>query len=330
MYPIIYFLAQNRCVASEIAGPVDVFNTANLLIENIEGKDAEKLRWKIVTVDGKPVSNTMGMEFKADMSLDEVQAPGWLYVPGVMYETEEKLTDYLEVNNALMKKLKSFESQQISFAANCTGTFVLAEAGILNGKQATTTWWLADFFQRRYPAVDLKHKQLITDNENVVCSGTATAHLELSLLLVHKMLGPKYAHLCSKYLLIENRHKSQAAYQSLTKGSSKEPFIQAAKNYLLARLNQEIRIDDLAATLAVSNRTLIRRFNKYTGDSPQKYLQKLRIERSKHLLESSKMSSSDVMYRVGYQDSSTFRRLFKRYTGLTPVQYREKYAVKSH
>jgi transcriptional regulator GlxA family with amidase domain len=330
MLPQIYILIQDQIAVSGIAGPVDVFNTANLLIENIAGQDAEKLHWKIVSPNGEAVSNTLGMELKADMTLNEIKQPGWLYIPGIMLESEQKIESYLNDRKQVISQLKQLKHKGINIAANCTSVFFLAEAGFLDGKQATITWWLADYFRQKYPTIDLHEEKVIVDAGDIICSGAATAYMELALLLVEKILGEKYAYLCSKYLLIDSGKKSQAAFKKLTPNSAQDPIIQAAKKYLLARLNQEIRIDDLANALAVSNRTLIRRFKKSTGDSPQQYIQKLRIERSKHLLESSSLSANKIMERVGYQNDSTFRRLFKRYTSLTPTQYRQKFSSKEH
>jgi len=327
MLPKIYIFIQDQCAASGVAGPVDVFNTANLLIENIAGPDAEKLSWKMVSANGEPVSTTLGVELKAELSLDEVRQPGWLYIPGVMLETEQKIEAYLNDRVQVISQLKRLRNNGVSMAANCTSVFFLAEAGFLDDKPATITWWIAEYFQRKYPAIDLREEQVVIDGGDIICSGAATAYMELALLLVEKVLGEKYAYLCSKYLLIDCGKKSQTAFKKLTIASAKEPVILAAKKYLLARLNQQIRIDDLASALAVSNRTLIRRFKKITGDSPQQYIQKLRIERSKHLLESSSLTTTEIMQRVGYQDASTFRRLFRRYTSLTPVQYRQKFSI---
>lgn len=326
MIPTIYILALDQTSASSVAGPIDIFHTTNLIIKNIAGKDAGQLKWKIVGLRGGEICSASGMKFKSDMLLDQVTEPGWLFIPGIIIENETKMQAYLEMNQELAVKLKNFFDLGFGIAANCTGTFLLAESGILDGKSATTTWWLEDLFQKRYPRIDLDVDSLIIKHDKVMCSGAATAHMELSLSLVEKLVGGKYAHLCSKYLLMENRHKSQAPYRRLT-NLNKDPFIQSANRYLLEHLHEELRMEDVASALAVSNRTLIRRFKQSIGDSPIQYVQKLRIERSKYLLETSSLPTGEVMERVGYQDDSTFRRIFKRYTGLTPGQYRHKFSM---
>jgi len=326
MIPTIYILALEQTSASSIAGPIDVFHTTNLIIRSLAGQGAGQLKWKIVGLKRGEICSASGMRFKSDMLLDQVTEPGWIYVPGIIIENEANMQAYLEQNQELAVKLKNFFDLGFNIATNCTGTFLLAESGLLDGKTSTTTWWLEGLFIKRYPRIDLDVDSLIIQHDRLMCTGAATAHMELALTLVENMVGGKYAHLCSKYLLMENRHKSQAPYRRLTK-LNKDPFLQAANNFLLAHLHEKLRMEDVANALSISNRTLIRRFKQITGDSPIQYVQKLRIERSKYLLETSNLPLTEVMGRVGYHDDSTFRRIFKRYTGLTPGQYRHKFSM---
>lgn len=326
MIPPIYILAQGQTSASSVAGPIEIFHTANLLIKNIVGTDAEKISWKIVSLEETDVCTATGLTLKSEMRLDQVRQPGWIYIPGVIVENETEMQAYLETNSHLANKLKEYHRLGFSIAANCTGTFLLADSGILNGKSATTTWWLEDFFQRRYPQIDLDIDHLIVEHEDVITSGTAMAYMDLALNLVEKLVGGKYAHLCRKYLLMENSPKSQTPYRRIS-NSQKDPFLQTANRYLLAHLHKQLRMEEVASALAVSNRTLNRRFKQLTGDSPVQHIQKLRIERSKFLLETSSLATGEVMERVGYRDSSSFGVIFKRFTGLTPAQYRQKFCI---
>lgn len=322
----IYLFATDNISASGIAGPSDVFHTANIILKNLLGPEAEGLSWKIVGLDRHEVISASGMKIQPELALDEIEKPGWLIIPGVVTESEKQLQQFLEQNLRLVGSLQTLFNRGINLASNCTGTFLLAETGILDGKSATTSWWLENFFQHRYPRIELDIEAVITEHDRIICAGTAMAHMELALNLVSRLLGGKYAHLCRKYLLMESCQTSQAPYRRLS-GHQTEPFIMAANQYLLEHLHHNIRVDELAQTLAVSSRTLIRRFKQVTGDTPIQHIQKLRIERSKYLLETSQLSTDEVIQRVGYQDGSTFGRVFKRYTGLTPGQYRNKFSL---
>ncbi len=327
MLPTIYILAVDKVGVSSIAGVVDVFHTANLLIKNIIGEDAEQLKWRIVGLDHRDITSSSGMRFQADLLLNQIKLPGWIYIPGFVTENETQTVQYLMQNQLLTDNLKALYLQGYSMASNCTSAFLLAESGILDGKTATTTWWLEDLFQKRYPGIELDIDSLIVESDRIMCSATAMAHMQLATRLVEKLTGGKIAHLCRKYLLMENGRKTQAPFRILAQ-AQKDPFLQSANQYLLKRLHENIRIEELASAMAVSNRTLIRRFKQSTGDSPVQHIQKLRIERSKYLLETSNLPASEVMERVGYQDSSSFGQIFKRHTGLTPGQYRQKFCLR--
>ncbi len=326
MHPTLYLLAAENIAASNIAGPADVFHIANLVLKNLAGADAEPLRWKVVGVERKEITSASGMKIQPELALDEIKSPGWLIIPGVVTENEGQLKRFLEHNRALISALRSLYDSGINLASNCTGTFLLAETGVLDGKSATTSWWLEHLFQQRYPRIELDIEAVVTEHKRLICSGTAMAHMELALTLVSRLLGGKYAHLTRKYLLMESSQTSQAPYRRLSSNQT-DPFIQSANQYVFDNLHHDIRIDDLAQALAVSSRTLIRRFKQVTGDTPLQHIQKLRIERSKYLLETSQLPTDEVIQRVGYQDNSTFGRIFKRYTGLTPGQYRSKFAL---
>jgi len=328
MYPPIYILATPNGMALGVTTPLDILHTTNLLIRNMAGDGAAKLRWRIVSEDGKPVRMASGICIEVDGRLDDIQGPGWLIVTGAVVENSRELAQFLKQQSTLLATLPRLHQDGLDLAATCTGTFLLAECGLLDGLQATTTWWLSDDFRQNYPAVELCSEQLITINQRILCAGTATAHFELMLHLVRTLVGPKYAHLCAKYLLLDTRTHSQAPYQKLTPNVSNTPFIENAMQWIKPRINDELRIDELAQALTLSPRTLIRRFKETTGGSPLQFIQKMRIEKSKNLLETSRLTTEDIMQRVGYQDDSTFRRLFKRHTGLTPNQYRQRFAMK--
>jgi len=313
-------------MASSITGPIDAFNTANIILKNIAGENAVQLHWKLVSTSGKAVKSSTGIEFDVVDKITNIDTDGWLYMPGIQVENTEELQGFIHAHYPLIDFLTDFYQHGMGLAANCSGTFLLAESGILDGFSASTTWWVSDYFEQRYPTIQLLSDRLSEPRKNILCGSTATAHMDLAIMLIRKLVGRKIAHLCAKYLLIDYRKRAQAPFQPLS-AKSRDPFIHEATVWLRKNLNKEIRIDDLAKTMNVSSRTLIRRFNKTTGESPVQYLQKIRIDRSKYFLETSPLSMNEIIERIGYQDESTFRRLFKRYTKLTPLQYRQRYAV---
>jgi transcriptional regulator GlxA family with amidase domain len=209
-------------------------------------------------------------------------------------------------------------------AASCYGTFVLAEAGLLKGLPATTTWWLANEFQQRYPDIRLDADKTLIDSGRTITAGAMTAHTDLSLHVLRRLGGAALARSVSGIMLVDGARTSQRPFMSVQKNYA-EPLIQRAIEWMMQNLAKPASIDDLANAMHVSYRTLNRRFVEITGITPLTYLQALKIEKAKELLEGTSGDFEAITAKVGYEDVSSFRRLFKRSTGLSPSQYRRQF-----
>jgi transcriptional regulator GlxA family with amidase domain len=209
-------------------------------------------------------------------------------------------------------------------AASCYGTFVLAEAGLLKGLPATTTWWFAQEFLKRYPDIRLDADKTLIDSGRAITAGAMTAHTDLSLHVLRRLGGAALARSVSGIMLVDGARTSQRPFMSVQKNYT-EPLIQRAIAWMTQNLTQPASIDDLANAMHVSYRTLNRRFIQITGLTPLAYLQALKIERAKELLEGTSGDFEAITAKVGYEDASSFRRLFKRSTGLSPAQYRRQF-----
>ncbi|MEL7098549.1 MAG: helix-turn-helix domain-containing protein [Pseudomonadota bacterium] len=212
-------------------------------------------------------------------------------------------------------------------AANCNGTLLLAETGLLAGKTATTAWWLENVFRRRYPKVRLDTAALIAEYPRLMTTGAMTANLNRAMNLVSRFAGPQIAAACSRTMLIDGGTQSQQPYQDLMPPElSSDPRAAKARYWMYIHMSEAIDQLDLARKVNVSQRTLIRKFRAELGQTPLTYLQNRRIEAAKRLLGTSKTPLSEVVHRVGYADVSSFSRLFKSKTPLTPKDYRQKFA----
>jgi transcriptional regulator GlxA family with amidase domain len=235
----------------------------------------------------------------------------------------------LEGFRALWPALRRQHERGALIAANCSATFLLAETGLLDHRAATTSWWLTRAFRQRYPLVDLRSNETVTEQDGLLCSGAATAYLSLALRLVEKFAGPGIAAATAKTMLIDTNQLSQAPYKVLTMQNNlphADQLVQQAQRWMERRLRQPFTLGDLAGELGVSERTLIRRFKQALGSTPVGHLQTLRIEFAKSLLETTVLTVDAVSERVGYIDPSSFRRLFKRETGLAPREYHQRFA----
>ena len=194
--------------------------------------------------------------------------------------------------------------------AACVGTFVMAESGLLDGHHATTTWWLAPLFRKRYPAVLLEESNMLVKSGKFVTAGAALSHMDLALWLVRE-ISPKLASLVAKYLIVDSR-PSQSAYALTDHLVHSDPMVQRFEGWARARLAHGFSLDDAAKAVGASKRTLARRLQSVLGESPLSYFQRLRVERAVHLLKTSKASVEEVAERVGYTDGATLRVLLRR------------------
>ena len=216
--------------------------------------------------------------------------------------------------------------QGVSIAALCTGSFVLAETGLLDGRLATTNWIFARLFRRRYPKVLLKPERILTQDKGLICSGAVSAFYNLGLHVIETFGSAELASQCSKSLLVDSSRASQASYAMLNvyKGHGDDGILKA-QQWMEAHLTEKMSMENLAGHVGISPRHFIRRFKKATGESPLNCLQQMRIETAKKILETRTDRVDEITRSIGYENSSTFRKLFKKYTSLSPREYRNKF-----
>ena len=207
--------------------------------------------------------------------------------------------------------------------AGCVDTFVAAESGILAGARATTTWWLAPTFAQRYPAVQLEARRVLVEAGTVTTAGAAFAHADLMLALVQRCVSADLARLCARYLLLDTR-RVQAGYPLLGRVAREDSFAARAERWVLAHLATAFTAEHRAEAMHVSTRTLARRIRTATGLTPLQFVQRLRVDRALHLLESSAASVESVAAQVGYADATALRRLTQRALGSNPRELRRQ------
>ncbi len=198
-------------------------------------------------------------------------------------------------------------------SAACVGTFVLAESGLLDRRQATTTWWLAPLFRRRYPTVELDDTRMVVRAGRVVTAGAALGHMDLALWLI-RATSPRLAALTARYLIVDAR-PSQSAYALADHLAHDDPVVQRFEEWARAHLGGDVSLDAAARAVGASKRTLARRLQAVLGTTPLAYVQRLRVERAVHLLRTGTLSVDQVAARVGYADGATLRVLLRRRLG---------------
>jgi transcriptional regulator GlxA family with amidase domain len=206
--------------------------------------------------------------------------------------------------------LRDWSRPGTTMSAACIGTFVMAESGLLDGRQATTTWWLAPLFRARYPNVRLDESRMIVRSGCFVTAGAALSHMDLALSLV-RGVSPKLAALTAKYLIVDTR-PSQSAYALTDHLVHDDAIVQRFETWARGRLTRGFSLDEAASAVGASKRTLARRLTQVLGKTPLSYFQSLRVERAVHLLKTTGASVDEVAARVGYTDGTTLRTLLRR------------------
>jgi transcriptional regulator GlxA family with amidase domain len=326
---IVRIWAHDGILASGVSGPIDVFNAANGLGAKgvgTGGKPFRKITWSVESLDGAPVRSASGQSIAVDRKIDARLRSDAILVTAPFSANMEAFIARRERMEALTKALRRQHKAGAIVVSYCTGNYLLAEAGLLDGRRATTHWSNAKDFAERYPRVELRAHEILTEQDGIMSGGGVTSFLMLAIRLVDRLAGAELAAATAKTLLIDTNRVSQASYATLLdEHGHSDKLIAQAQQRMETTLERGFYLPELAAHLAVSERTLNRRFKQALGMGPLEYLQTLRVEVAKRLLETGHYSIGDACLRVGYTDLSTFRTLFKRKTGLSPRDYQSRF-----
>ena len=301
-------LALNSVFDLGLSSVLDTFQTANELIA-VSGISAPRFQVRIVGVR-RTVTTSQGL--RVPVQPIGRRAPDCLVVPAIGFKMPGPLEVALaraDVQDAAVA-LRQLARRGTLMTAACIGTFVMAESGLLDGRQATTTWWLAPLFRRRYPNVQLDESNMIVQSGHVVTAGAALSHMDLALWLV-RGVSPQLAALVARYLIVDSR-PSQSVYALSDHLVHSDPVVERFETWARSRLARPFSLDDAARAIGSSKRTLARRMQSVLGKSPLSYLQSLRVERAVHLLRTSSSNVDEIASKVGYSDGATLRALLRR------------------
>lgn len=326
----IVVLASNQCVVSAIYGLVDVFYAANYCHQQrYSTAEQSEVSCKIVTIDDKSVMGYNGVSISPSATINSVDKPDIVIVSSSVRAVIECCADDVLVDNLPKVKqwLSQCHQQGTVIASYCTGSFLLASCGLLNGKVATTHWRSADLFNRIFPSIRLDCDRMLIDNGDIICSGGSMSYIDLALYLVDKYVGKDIASDCAKLLVFDPVRQKQSPYVTFQaqKSHDDQPVLKA-QEWIESHFSNEILIDELAELVGLGARTFKRRFKQATQETPLNYLQRIRVEHAKMRLEKTTEPINQIIWSIGYEDISSFRQLFKRFTGVTPKDYRQKYA----
>jgi transcriptional regulator GlxA family with amidase domain len=297
------------------------FNTANEFLSTF-GK-APVFNVEYVGLNEYVPANNGEYTIKTGRLLKDVTHTDLLIIPPTFGDTLKGI----EANAEAIPYFTRLHQNGASLASLCIGAFLLAETGLLDGKKCSTHWAHISEFKERYPQIEVEDGAVITEHDNIYSSGGASSLWNLILYLVEKFSDRETAVMISKYFALDIGRDSQSQF-AIFKGQKNhgDADIQKVQDYIEANYEEKITVEDLVNLTNVGRRTFERRFKDATTNSPIEYIQRVRIEAAKKFFEASRKNVTEVMYGVGYTDTKAFRDIFRKITGLTPIEYRNRFA----
>lgn len=316
----ITILVPETAVPSSIVDPQYMFTAVNNLF-NTEGRPAPF----DVHLAGskKQVTLSDGLFIVCpDKQLDEISHTDVIIVPAFNSDMQESLS----LNKEMAKWIAKQYDQGAEIASLCTGTFLLAASGVLKGKTCSTHWARSHEFKRMFPEVNLVDEKVITEQNGIYSSGGATSYWTLLLYLVEKFTDRDTAILASKYFLLDIEKKSQSPYiMFIGQKDHEDKEVLRSQEFIEKNYKEKLTVDTISGKLGIARRTLERRFKKTTSNTVIEYIQRVKVEAAKKHLETGRKAVYEVMYDVGYNDTKAFRDVFRKLTGMSPVDYQQKY-----
>ena len=317
----IALLLHEDVVLGTITGALDMFTQTNRYFREA----GKPLPFQVMLVGERPANQfltgfpTAYTDYRTINDADDLQL---LIVPSFYGDTDE----ILKKHGLLLDWIKKLSQQGTAIASLCSGSYWLAEAGILTGRKCTSHWRDIDDLRQRYPGVRFLSDEVITDEDGIYTSGGSFSSLNLVLYLIEKFCGKEVGIWASKMFSLDIDRTRQSHFSSFL-GLRRHPDEEILKvqEFIERSYDTEINVEDMVAQTRMSKRNFIRRFKNATRNTPLEYLQKVKIEAAKKALEQNPESVTSLMKLAGYSDIKTFRKIFKRITGLTPQDYRKKF-----
>lgn len=305
---------------SSIVGTYKIFTRANEYWKKTNGRVLFKIELAGIS---KTVEFYNGLfSVKPHTNISAISKTDLIIIPSLNYNYQKTIKENKPVIEWIEKQYK----HGAEIASICTGAFLLASSGLLDGKKSSTHWAVADDFRTMFPNVNLQTDKLITDENGIYTNGGAYSFLNLVLYLIEKYYDRQTAIFCSKVFQIEMDRQSQSAFV-IFKGQKLhgDEVVKKAQAYIESTVDEKISVEQLSSKFNIGRRNFDRRFIRATGNTPLEYSQRVKIESAKKALETTRKTVNEIMYEVGYSDPKAFREVFRKITGISPLEYKAKY-----
>jgi transcriptional regulator GlxA family with amidase domain len=318
MKQVVIVVPKGEVNLSSITGSYEILTRANMFWENMGNRSMLEVRIAGFMPELKLDAGFFSIH---PASIAEIKKTDLIIIPSVSYDDE-----VIKKNEALIVWMKQQYKNGAEIVSMCSGAFLLAATGLLDGKTCSTHWNAAPTFKRLFPDIHLQIDKLITSDRGIYTNGGGFSFLNMLLFLVEKYFDRKTAIFCSKIFQIDIERTSQSPFHIFqTQKNHGDEVIGKAQTFIEENLHEKISFEELASMLAISRRNFDRRFTKATGNTPVEYLQRVKVEVAKRVLEEGRKTIFEVMNEVGYSDDKAFREVFKKITGISPLEYKSKY-----
>ncbi|MEQ8518437.1 MAG: helix-turn-helix domain-containing protein [Cytophagales bacterium] len=314
---------QGSSVVDTIIGPYNLFKMANKYHQKLNGLTEPLFYIDLVGINDKPVTYQQLFAIQPTNTIESIEKTDLIIISPISGDLEKNIA----TNQSLIDWIKKQRiSNDAELASLCKGAFLLAETGLLNGKDCATHWTAHDLFRLKYPEVNLIPESIICEANGIYSSGGAYSILNFMLYLIERFFGRETAIWTSKISEIEFDRVNQNEFIIFSgQKEHQDGQIAAAQSHIENNYNRKLNITDIADQIHLNSRSFQRRFKKATSNTPLEYIQRVRVEAAKKKLESTAENILEVMYGVGYNDEKAFRKTFRKYTGLSPKEYQMKY-----
>ncbi len=316
----ISILVPETAIPAAIVDPRYMFTAVNRFFEQ-EGKDPP-FKVQLVGMTESVRLHDGLITIQPDLLLHEVIQTDLILIPAISGDLDEAIRK----NKKMYPWIVDHYKRGSEVASLCIGAFLMASTGLLNGKSCSTHWLFAHDFRTRFPEINLVDDKVITEQNGLYSSGGATSYWTLLLYLVEKYTSRDKAIMASKFFLLDIGKNSQSTFMIFRgQRDHEDGEILRVQDYIEANFDEKITVDELSDEFGIARRTFERRFKKATNNTVVEYIQRVKIEAAKKQLEGGRKTINEVMYEVGYTDTKAFREVFKKYTAMSPVDYRNKY-----
>ena len=320
----ISIIVYEDAVLSNVAGVYNLFVSANEVSRQLGNGIPFKI--ELVGVNLRNVQLNLPVQFLCHRTIDSIFDTDLIVIPGIS-DLRNSLAAILSKNDSLIQWLQQKRREEVQIMSLCTGVNFLAEGGLLDGMEAATHWQVVDELQAKYPKIKFRSEKVTVDHLGIITAGGANTSFNTVLYYIEKVCGKKIAITVSRVYGIDYGRTSQTLF-AIFQGQRRhnDDKIHQAQSMIEETIDKEISVESIAASVNMSRRNFIRRFKVATGLNPIEYIQRIKIERAKKVLEQEDMPLSSLPYSVGYNDPKTFRAIFKRTTGYTPLEYKKIYS----